>query len=68
MNEDVLNTTVRKFLKKLGVTAQREIEQAVRKAAADGSLEPGKGLHAKATVTVSGVGLSFEVDGIIEVE
>ena len=27
MNEDVLNTTVRKFLKKLGVTAQREIEQ-----------------------------------------
>lgn len=68
MNEDVLNTTVRKFLKKLGVTAQREIEQAVRRAAADGSLKGSEPLPAKATVTVAGIGLSFEVDGVIEVE
>jgi hypothetical protein len=67
MDEDVLNTTVRKFLKKLGVTAQREIEQAVRKAAADGSLK-GEPLIAKATVTIGGIGLSFDVDGAIEVE
>ena len=68
MNEDVLNTTVRKFLKKLGVTAQREIEQAVRQAAADGRLKGGEPLIAKATVTVGGIGLSFDVDGAIEVE
>jgi hypothetical protein len=67
MDEDVLNTTVRKFLKKLGVTAQREIEQAVRKAAADGRLK-GEPLVAKATVTVGAIGLSFDVDGAIEVE
>jgi hypothetical protein len=67
MDEDVLNTTVRKFLKKLGVTAQREIEQAVRKAAADGHLK-GEPLIAKATVTVGAIGLSFDVDGAIEVE
>jgi hypothetical protein len=67
MNEDVLNTTVRKFLKKLGVTAQREIEQAVRRAAADGRLK-GEPLVAKATITVGGIDLSFEVDGAIEVE
>lgn len=67
MNEDALNTTVRKFLKKLGVTAQREIEQAVRQAAADGKLK-GEPLIAKATVTVGGIGLSFDVDGAIEVE
>ena len=30
MNEEALNISVRKFLKKLGVTAQREIEIAVR--------------------------------------
>jgi len=30
MNEDVLNVSVRKFLKKVGITSQREIEQAVR--------------------------------------
>jgi hypothetical protein len=68
MDEDVLNTTVRKFLKKLGVTAQREIEQAVRKAAADGRLKGGEPLIAKATVTLAGIGLSFEVDGAIEVQ
>ena len=30
MNEDVFNASIRKFLKALGVTAQREIEKAVR--------------------------------------
>jgi hypothetical protein len=68
MDEDVLNTTVRKFLKKLGVTAQREIEQAVRQAAADGRLKGGEPLIAKATVTVSGIDLTFDVDGAIEVK
>jgi len=67
MDEDVLNTTVRKFLKKLGVTAQREIEQAVRQVAAEGRLK-GEPLIAKATVSVAGIGLSFDVDGAIEVE
>ena len=38
MNEDAFNMSVRKFLKKVGVTAQREIEQAVREAAASKSL------------------------------
>lgn len=68
MNEDVLNATVRKFLKKLGITAQREIEQAVRQAAADGRLKGGEPLIAKATVTVDGLNLSVEVDGAIETE
>ncbi len=38
MNEDVFNTSVRKFLKRLGVTAQREIEKAVRQGLAEGNL------------------------------
>ena len=42
MNEDVFNTTIRKFLKTLGVTAQREIEKAVRAALADGRLRATK--------------------------
>jgi len=36
MNEDVLNVSVRKFLKKVGITSQREIEQAVRQAVSAG--------------------------------
>ena len=68
MNDEVFNIDLRKFLKRFGVTAQREIEQAVRKAAADGRLKGGEPLIAKAQVTLSGIGLSFEVDGAIEVE
>jgi len=66
MNEEALNTSVRKFLKKLGVTAQREIEKAVREAVATGRLKDGERLPAKAVVTVGGINLAFEVDGDIE--
>ena len=38
MNKDTFNMSVRKFLKKVGVTSQREIEQAVRDAEASGKL------------------------------
>ena len=51
MNEDTFNMSVRKFLKQVGVTAQREIEQAVRQAAASGQLKAGV-LPAKATFTI----------------
>jgi uncharacterized protein DUF6494 len=67
MNEDALNTSVRKFLKKVGVTSQREIEKAVRDAVSGGRLK-GHALPAKATITVEGLGLSFEIDGAIELE
>jgi hypothetical protein len=66
MNEEALNISVRKFLKKLGVTAQREIETAVREAAAEGRLKDGAPLPANAVVTIAGVGLVFEVGGEIE--
>jgi hypothetical protein len=65
MNEEVLNMSLRKFLKKVGVTAQREIEQAVRDAAASGKLKGGT-IPAKATFTLGGVGLTFDVTGEIE--
>ena len=65
MNEDAFNMSVRKFLKKVGVTAQREIEQAVREAQAAGSLKGGA-LPAKATFTIGGVNLTFDVTGEVE--
>jgi hypothetical protein len=64
MNEDTFNMSVRKFLKKVGVTAQREIEQAVREAAS-GKLASGR-LPAKATFSIGGVNLTFDVTGEIE--
>jgi len=68
MNEDVLNGSIRKFLKTLGVTAQREIEKAVRKAVADGKVRGNEKFAARATVTIGGIGLSHEVKGEIELE
>jgi hypothetical protein len=66
MDQEALNISVRKFLKKLGVTAQREIETAVREAAASGRLKDSDPLPAKAVVTVGGIDLVFEIDGDIE--
>ena len=65
MNEDAFNMSVRKFLKKVGVTAQRELEQAVRDAEASGKL-PAVALPAKATFTIGGVDLTFDVTGEVE--
>ena len=68
MNEDVLNTSVRKFLKTVGVTSQREIEKAVREAVAAGRLKGNETLPAKMTLTVAGLNLSFAIDGSVELE
>jgi hypothetical protein len=68
MNEDVLNVSVRKFLKKVGVTAQREIEQAVRAAVSGGRLKGNEALPAKAILTVEGISLSVEIEGAVELE
>ena len=68
MNEDVLNTSIRKFLKTLGVTAQREIEKAVRKAVEEGRVKGNEKFAAKATVIIRDIGLAHEIDGDIELE
>jgi hypothetical protein len=68
MNEDALNLSVRKFLKKVGVTSQREIEQAVRAAAGGGRLKGNETLPAKVVLTVDGIGLSVAIEGAIALE
>jgi hypothetical protein len=68
MNEEVLNSTLRKFLKKVGITSQREIEMAIRDAVANGRLKGNESLIAKATVRVEGLNLTFDVEGDVELE
>ena len=65
MDDDVFNMEVRKFLKKVGVTAQREIEQAVRAALEAGTLSGNETLKAKVTLTLEPLGVSHDVDGDI---
>ena len=65
MNEDVFNMELRKFLKKVGVTSQREIEQAVRAAIESGALAGGETLKAKARLSIAGLDLDHEIAGDI---
>ena len=68
MNEEVFNVSLRKFLKKVGITSQREIEQAVRAAIDGGRLKGNETLPAKVTLTLEGVGLAVEIEGAVELE
>jgi hypothetical protein len=66
MNEDVFNASIRKFLKTLGVGAQREIEKAVRQALADGKIKGNETFPAKAVITLGGLNFAHEINGEIE--
>jgi hypothetical protein len=66
MNEDTFNTSLRGFLKKVGITSQREIEKAVRDAVASGRLKGNEKLPAKMVLTLGGVSLTHEVTSEIE--
>jgi hypothetical protein len=66
MDEEAFNMSVRKFLKKLGVTAQREIELAVREQVDAGGLQGDETLEAQATVTVRGLPRDVVVSGPIK--
>jgi len=52
----------------LGVTAQREIEKAVRQAMLDGRLKGNEKLPAKAVVTIGTLDFTFEINGQIDLE
>jgi ribosomal protein L1 len=66
MNEEVFNMSLRKFLKKVGVTSQREIEKAVRDAIDQGRLKGDETLEAEVTLKLGGVQLTEKIDGKIE--
>ena len=68
MNEDVVNMEIRKFLKKVGVTSQREIEKALQDAAAAGKLGGSGPLEAHMTLEIPAIGLVHPVSGKIALE
>jgi Family of unknown function (DUF6494) len=68
MNEEALNTSLRKFLKVVGVTSQREIENAIRAAVADGRLRGNEALTARVVLTIDKAGLNHEINGTISLE
>ena len=68
MNEEILNIQIRKFLKKVGVQSQREIEHAVRRSFEKSSLVGIKKLEASVLLEVPVVGIKVSIEGEIKLE
>jgi hypothetical protein len=68
MNEETFNLSIRKFLKVVGVSSQREIEQAVAKAIASGAIQGTETFQATMTLEIPAIGLSVPLAGDIALE
>jgi hypothetical protein len=68
MNDESLNLTTRQFLKRFGVTAQREIERAIRARLEEGTLRGNESLDVRATLAIPGVLDEMEITGEIALE
>ena len=68
MNEETFNISLRKFLKMVGVSSQREIEQAVAKAVADKAISGDEKMAAVMTLEIPSLKLTARFEGKIELE
>jgi uncharacterized protein DUF6494 len=68
MNEETLNMSIRKFLKVVGISSQREIERAVVKALADGLITGQESFPAAMTLEVAGLKVKVKFDGEIKLQ
>ena len=68
MDEDVFNIQVRKFLKKVGIESQRQIEAAVRDGIASGTLTGSEKLEATVQLKVSAAGVDHIIEDTIALE
>jgi hypothetical protein len=68
MDPDTFNLSVRKFLKVVGVTSQREIEQAVARAIEAGTIDGTQALAATMTLDVPSLNLRLTIPGDVALE
>ena len=68
MNEDNFNMEMRKFLKKVGISSQREITHAVDEAISNNQLAGNETLSATVTLKIAEIDLELTIDGKIALE
>jgi len=61
LDEEKFNLEIRKFLKVVGITSQREIEKAIREAVEAGRLGPGDVITARVTLELPELGVRREI-------
>lgn len=68
MDEDTFNNSLRSFLKRVGVTSQREIEKAVRERVDDGRLQGDEAMNASVVLRVPEIDLEITIDDDLKLE
>ncbi len=68
MNEDKFNLELRSFLKRVGITSQREIEKVVRDALENGVLQGNEQIAVKVTLEVEAPETTKTIEGTISLE
>jgi hypothetical protein len=68
VDQETFNLSIRKFLKMVGVSSQREIEQAVQKAIEAKRLKGEETLPAKVTLEIPALGVKVPFDGEIKLK
>lgn len=68
MQQESFNISTRKFLKKVGITAQQEIERAVREGIAQGKIKGNETLSAHVDLVLEGAELRLTIEGEISLE
>lgn len=66
MNEDTLNMEIRKILKKVGITSQREIENAVHQGLESKQLSGDENLDVSVTLEIPALSLKHKIEGNIK--
>ncbi len=68
MNEEKLNISVRKFLKNVGITSQRSIENNIRENVKSGKINNSKTIIVEAKISSKDLEISETIKGEIEIE
>jgi len=68
MDQETFNLSIRKFLKMVGVSSQREIEQAVQKAIMSGKLQGSESIPALMTLEIPSLGVRLPFHGEIKLK
>ncbi len=68
MNEETFNLSIRKFLKMVGISSQREIERAVAQAIADGAIAGTERFPAHVRLELPGLKIDVKFDGEISLQ
>lgn len=68
MDEDEFNLSIRKFLKKVGITSQREIEKSIREALSAGTISADSLIDVSVKLSIGHQPQDIVIDGQIKLQ